>query len=60
MDALGDPAKTFDTSGKSAALIHHHAICKTPKALSDNGRFGAIAGKKSLPTIEVAPARHSE
>jgi hypothetical protein len=29
-------------------------------ALSDNGFFGAIAGKKSLPTIEVAPARHSE
>ena len=29
-------------------------------ALPDNGLFGAIAGKKSLPTIEVAPARHSE
>jgi hypothetical protein len=29
-------------------------------ALPDNGRFGAIAGKKSLPTIEVASARHSE
>ncbi len=29
-------------------------------ALSDNGFLGAIAGKKSLPTIEVAPARHSE
>jgi hypothetical protein len=29
-------------------------------ALSDNGLFGAIAGKKSLPTIEVAPAGHSE
>jgi hypothetical protein len=27
-----------------------------PKALPNNGRFGAIAGKKSLPTIEVAPA----
>jgi hypothetical protein len=27
--------------------------------LPDNGLFGAIAGKKSLPTIEVAPARHS-
>jgi len=24
-------------------------------ALPDNGHFGAIAGKKSLPTIEVAP-----
>jgi len=29
-------------------------------ALPDNGLFGAIAGKKSLPTIEVAPARRSE
>jgi len=29
-------------------------------ALPDNGFFGAIAGKKSLPTIEVAPARHGE
>ena len=29
-------------------------------ALPDNGVFGVIAGKKSLPTIEVAPARHSE
>src|SRR6266481_6219489 len=46
--------------GKSAALFHHRAICKTPMALSDNGFLGAIAGKKSLPTIEVAPARHSE
>src|ERR1700687_726874 len=57
MDALSDPAKTFDTSGKSAALIHHHAICKTPMALPSNRLFGAIAGKRSLPTIEVAPAR---
>ena len=29
-------------------------------ALPDKGLFGAIAGKKSLPTIEVASARHSE
>jgi len=29
-------------------------------ALLSNGLFGAIAGKKSLSTIEVAPARHSE
>src|SRR6266853_5275052 len=60
MDALSDPAKTFDTSGKSPALFKHRAICKTPMALPDNGLFGAIAGQKSLPTIEVAPARHSE
>jgi len=25
-------------------------------ALPNNGLFGAIGGKKSLPTIEVAPA----
>jgi hypothetical protein len=25
-----------------------------------DGLFGAIAGKKSFPTIEVAPARHGE
>src|SRR3982074_3150418 len=29
-------------------------------ARPDKGVFGAMAGKKSLPTIEVAPARHSE
>jgi hypothetical protein len=56
MDALSAPAKTFDTSGKSGALVHHHAICKMPMALPD-GHFGAIADKKSLPAIEVAPAR---
>jgi hypothetical protein len=28
----------------------------TPMALPGNGRLGAIAGKKSLPIIEVAPA----
>jgi hypothetical protein len=38
MDALSDPReKHFDTSGKSAALFHHRAICKTPLALPDNG-----------------------
>ena len=51
------PRKHFDTSGKSAALFHHRAICKTPIALPKNRRFGAIAVKKSLPTIEVPPAR---
>ena len=57
--------KHFDTSGKSVAQVEHCAIYKTPMALPNNGLFGAIAGKKSLPTIEVAPAevapaRHSE
>jgi hypothetical protein len=61
MDALSESLqKHFDTSGKSGALFHHRVICKTPMALPDNVFFGAIAGKKSLPTIEVAPARHSE
>src|ERR1700688_613878 len=61
MEALTDPPrKHFDTSGKSAALLHHRTICKTPMALPDNGLFGAIAGKKCLPTTEDAPARHSE
>src|SRR5207248_3200988 len=50
------PAKTFDTSGKSPALVHHHAIRKTLMAPPDNGRFGAIAGK-TLPTTESQHAR---
>jgi hypothetical protein len=37
--------KQFDTSGKSPALIHHHAICKTLTVLPDNGLLGAIAGQ---------------
>src|SRR6266480_2571882 len=55
-----DGAKVFDTSGKSAALLHHHAIRKTPMglpnmalpnmglpdmALPDDGRFGAMTRK---------------
>jgi hypothetical protein len=50
---LSDLAKTFDTSGKSAALFHHHAICKTPMTLPDNGRFGAIAGKTSFQKLKL-------
>ncbi len=53
MDALSEPAKMFDTSGKSAALLHHHAICKLPMALPDNGRFGAIAGQKSFRQLKL-------
>src|SRR5713101_4225499 len=60
MDALSALRKHFDTSGKSAALFHHRTICKSPFDPADLGAIGAIAGKKSLPTIEVAPARHSE
>jgi hypothetical protein len=40
------PKKHFDTSGKSPALVHLRAICKTSMALPNNGLFGAIAGKK--------------
>jgi hypothetical protein len=38
MDALSYPCKKhFDTSGKSGALFHHRAICKTPMALLSSG-----------------------
>jgi hypothetical protein len=47
------PRKHFDTSGKSAALLHHHAICKTPMDLPDNGLFGAIAGKNPYPQLKL-------
>ena len=30
---LSDAAKPFDTSGKSGALAHHRAICRTSMAL---------------------------
>ena len=47
------PRKHFDTSGKSAALFHHHAICKTPMALPNNGLFGAIAGKNPYRQLKL-------
>src|SRR3977135_402901 len=37
--------KLFDTSGKSAALFHHRAICKTAR---DTARSGAAAELPSL------------
>jgi hypothetical protein len=40
------PRKHFDTSGKSGALIHRRAICKTSMALLGDGLYGTIAGKK--------------
>jgi hypothetical protein len=52
MDALSDPTRTFDTSGKSLALFYHHAICKTAMALPD-GHFGAIAGEKSFQKLKL-------
>ena len=48
MDALSDPAKHFDTSGKSAALFHHRAICRTPMALPDNGLLQRDCRQKIL------------
>jgi hypothetical protein len=42
-NALSDPSKTFDTSGKSPALVHPHAIRQMPMARRDNGRFGAMS-----------------
>jgi hypothetical protein len=47
------PRKYFDTSGKSAALFHHHAICKTPMAVPYKGLFGAIAGKNPYPQLKL-------
>jgi hypothetical protein len=44
---------------RRANHLHYFIITpflKSPMALPD-GRFGAIAGKKSSPTIEVVPAR---
>ena len=60
MDALSTLRKHFDTSGKSAALFHHRAICKTLMALPDNGLFGATAGKNPYPQLKlhrVSPQR---
>jgi hypothetical protein len=47
-DAVSDSAKTFDMSGKSAALLHHRAIRKTPMLCPTMGPFGAIKRKKSF------------
>jgi hypothetical protein len=52
MDAL--PAKTFDTSGKSPALFHHRAICRTAHSVAS----ARLQAKNS--DIEVVPARYSE
>ena len=52
MDALSDPARHFDASGKLPALLRHRAICETPMALPD-GRFGAIAGKKPFQELKL-------
>ena len=57
MDALSESCENILT--RRANQRHYSIIaCKTPMALPENGLFGAIAGKKSLPTIEVAPVKH--
>jgi hypothetical protein len=61
MDALSDPAKNILT--RRANQGHQFIItqfAKRPWPCPTTGLFGAIAAKKSLPTIEVAPARLSE
>ncbi len=40
------PRKHFDTSGKSLALFHHRAICKTAHGPAHRA-LGAITGQKS-------------
>src|SRR5580698_11279413 len=47
MDALTDPARHFDTSGKSAALLHDHPICKNCHGLPHGRHIGLITGQKS-------------
>jgi hypothetical protein len=41
------PRKHFDTSGKSAAQLHHPAICKRAHAPSNDGPFGVIDRRKT-------------
>jgi len=61
MDALSESCENILT--RRANQWHYSIIAQQntdglaqqPMALPDNGHFGAIAGKKSLPTIEVAP-----
>jgi hypothetical protein len=58
MDALSTLRKHFDTSGKSAALFHHRAICKTPMDCPTTGSSSTIAGKKSLALEKGFGAEH--
>jgi hypothetical protein len=53
-----DLQKHFDTSGKSAALLHHRAICKTAHGAAHRA-LGAMTGQKSR-QLKIAPARQSE
>jgi hypothetical protein len=61
MDALSESCENILTR---RANQRHYCIvaqfAKRPWPCPTTGSSSAIAGKKSLPTIEVAPARHSE
>jgi hypothetical protein len=61
MDALSESYENILT--RRANQRHYSIIAqfaKRPWPCPTTGSSSATAGKKSLPTIEVAPARHSE
>ena len=61
MDALSESCENILT--RRANQGHYSTIAqfvKRPWPCPTTGSSSAIAGEKSLPTIEVAPARHSE
>src|SRR5712664_3929977 len=61
MDALSESCENILT--RRANQRHYSIVAqfaKRPWPCPTTGSSSAIAGKKSLPTIEVAPARHSE
>jgi hypothetical protein len=61
IDALSEFCENILT--RRANQRHYSIIAqfaKRPWPCPTTGSSSAIAGKKSLPTIEIAPARHSE
>src|SRR6266446_3966285 len=53
MDALSTLRKHFDTSGKSAALFHHRAICKTPWPCPTTGPSARLQAKYPYPQLKL-------
>jgi hypothetical protein len=51
--------KQFDTSGKSAAFLHHSAILQIPLA-SHQRRAGAIAAQIRNPSLKLLSRRRGE
>jgi hypothetical protein len=51
--------KTFDTSGKSTALIYRRTFWKTPLTVPNAGLLGIIAGNNPCSPLKLRPARHS-